>query len=353
MIIQGSFGMSIKRIGWILLLASLAIPAATGQQRWGGDSSALVITQSLGFERTQQRVDAVGYAEAIQSVSLYPAVGDLVQAVNFRPGDRVEAGQVLLRLDDRRQVVALERATIQLADAERTVKRLTTSRQQGAIAQNELDNAITARDLLKVSVQEAQTNLDDRTVIAPFSGVVGISDVQVGDRITAQTLITTLDRREQLYIDFDAPESAVELLRNDARLTVRPWNQQAAAYEAEILEVDSRVNMTRRTIRVRASIDNQDDLFRPGMSFRVSLDIQGDSYAVVPEAALMWGAEGAFVWIAKNDKAQRVEVEIQQRLPGRVLVGGALQLGDQLIVEGVQSLRPGQNLRYVTNEAVQ
>lgn len=344
--------MLIKRVGWILLLASIAVPVANAQQRWGGDTSALVITQSLGFERTQQRVDAVGYAEAIQSVALYPAVGDLVQEVNFKPGDSVTAGQILLRLDDRRQLVALERAKIQLADAERTVKRLTTSRQQGAIAQSELDNAITARDLLKVSVQEAQTNLDDRRVVAPFNGVVGISDVQVGDRITPQTLITTLDRREQLYIDFVAPESAVELLRNDARLSVRPWNQQAAAYQAEILEVDSRVNTATRTIRVRASLNNQDDLFRPGMSFRVSLDIQGDSYAVVPEAALMWGAEGAFIWIAKNDKAQRVEVDIQQRLPGRVLVSGDVQLGDQLIVEGVQSLRPGQSLRYLTREAL-
>jgi hypothetical protein len=111
--------------------------------------------------------------------------------------------------------------------------------------------------------------------------------------------------------------------------------------------------MQTRTIRVRASLSNSDDQFRPGMSFRVSLDMQGDSYAVIPEAALMWGAEAAFVWIARDDKAQRVEVEIQQRLPGRVLVGGNLQLGDQLIVEGVQSLRPGQSLRYLNNEAVQ
>lgn len=345
--------MLMKRIGWILLVTSVVIPIAQAQQRWGGDSSALVITQSLGFERTQQRVDAVGYAEAVQSVALYPAVGDLVLEVNFKPGDRVKAGDLLLRLDDRRQAVALERAKIQLADAERTVQRLTTSRQQGAIAQSQLDDAITARDLLKVNVQEAQANLDDRRIIAPFSGVVGITDVEVGDRITPQTIITTLDRREQLYIDFEAPESAVELLQNDARLTVRPWNQQAAAYPAEIIEVDSRVNTSNRTIRVRASLDNQNDLFRPGMSFRVSLDIQGDSYAVVPEAALMWGAEGAFVWIARDDKAQRVEVEIQQRLPGRVLVAGRLQLGDQLIVEGVQSLRPGQSLRYLTNEVQQ
>ena len=345
--------MLIARIGWILLLVSVAVPVAHAQQRWGKDAAALVITQSLGFERTQQRVDAVGYAEAIQSIGLYPAVGDLVLEVNFKPGERVEAGQLLLRLDDRRQLVALERAKIQLADAERTVARLTTSRAQGAIAQSQLDDAVTSRDLIKVNVQEAQANLDDRRVVAPFSGVVGITDVQVGDRITPQTLITTLDNREQLYIDFEAPENALELLRNNAQLTVRPWNQQADAYSAEIIEIDSRVNMQTRTIRVRASLGNNDDQFRPGMSFRVSLDMQGDSYAVIPEAALMWGAEAAFVWIARDDKAQRISVEIQQRLPGRVLVSGELQLGDQLIVEGVQSLRPGQSLRYLSNEAVQ
>ncbi|PHR66940.1 efflux RND transporter periplasmic adaptor subunit [Pseudidiomarina marina] len=330
-------------IGCLVVGASV-IPSSLAQQ-WGGDRAAWVVMQPVGFERVQRSVEAVGYAEAQRSVALYPAVGDLVLEVNFQPGERVEQGDVLVRLDDRQQQVDLQRARIELEDAERTVRRLTTSRQQGAISQSELDIAVTARDLLKVAAREAEIAYEDRQVRAPFDGVLGITDVEPGDRITTQTLISTIDKREQLYIDFKAPEAAMELLQRGAELIVRPWASRGQAIPAEIVEVDSRVDLTNRTIRVRAAIDNSNDLYRPGMSFRAALTYQGDSYAVVPEAALMWSADGAYVWVEKDGKAQRVDVNIEQRLEGRILVSGELQLGDNLIVEGVQSLRAGQSVR--------
>src|SRR5690606_15181432 len=169
----------------------------------------------------------------------------------------------------RQQRVNLERARIQLEDAERTVKRLTTSRQQGAIARSELDQAIIARDLMKVGLREAQVAYEDRQVKAPFGGIVCITDVEPGDRITTQTLITTIEQRDQLHIDFNAPEAALELLLLGAELQVRPWANRNTAIPAEIVEVDSRINMTDRTIRVRAAVDNGQDLYRPGMSFRI------------------------------------------------------------------------------------
>lgn len=338
-------------IGTLVVSTGLLLPNAVAQQWGGADRAAVVITQPIGFERIQRNVEAVGYAEAKRSVALYPAVNDLVLEVNFKPGQRVKKGDVLVRLDDRQQQVNLERARIQLEDAERTVKRLTTSRQQGAIAQSELDQAITARDLMKVALREAQVAYEDRQVKAPFDGIVGITDVEPGDRITTQTLITTIDQRDQLHIDFNAPEAALELLLLGAELQVRPWANRNTAIAAEIVEVDSRINMTDRTIRVRAAVDNSQDLYRPGMSFRIGLTYYGDNFAVVPESALMWSTDGAYIWLEKEGKAHRVNVNIQQRLAGRILVEGAIQLGDTLIVEGIQSLRHGQAVRDIGAEA--
>lgn len=338
-------------IGTLVVSTGLLLPNAVAQQWGGADRAAVVITQPIGFERIQRHVEAVGYAEAKRSVALYPAVNDLVLEVNFKPGQRVKKGDVLVRLDDRQQQVNLERARIQLEDAERTVKRLTTSRQQGAIAQSELDQAITARDLMKVALREAEVAYEDRQVKAPFDGIVGITDVEPGDRITTQTLITTIDQRDQLHIDFNAPEAALELLLLGAELQVRPWANRNTAIPAEIVEVDSRINMTDRTIRVRAAVDNSQDLYRPGMSFRIGLTYYGDNFAVVPESALMWSTDGAYIWLEKEGKAHRVNVNIQQRLAGRILVEGAIQLGDTLIVEGIQSLRHGQAVRDIGAEA--
>ncbi|MFC0444818.1 efflux RND transporter periplasmic adaptor subunit [Pseudidiomarina halophila] len=332
-----------------ILTIGLTVPSVVttvAAQQWGNsEQAALVVQQPLGFERERKQVEAVAYAEALQSVELYPAVGDVVTAVNFEPGDQVEQGQVLVQLDDRRQRIALQRAKLQLADAERTVERLKASQLEGAIPQSQLDEAVIARDLLEVAVDEAQTNLDDRQVVAPFSGVIGITDVEAGDRITPQTLIATLDKRERLYIDFQAPEASVAMLEQGADLKVYSWQRMQDPLSAEVAEIGSRIDPTSRTLRIRAIIDNNNDTYRPGMSFRVALTLTGDSYPSVPEAALMWGPEGAYVWIVEDDKAKRVDVSIKQRLPGRVLVDGNLQLGDELIVEGVQSLREGQTVK--------
>ncbi len=334
----------------LLCFCAVAVVPAIQAQVAGGGRVAQVITQAVTFEQQSSRVEAVGSAEAIRSVVLYPAVADKVTAVNFVPGQRIEKGQVLVELDSRRQQVAVERATIQLRDAKRTVARLQESRERGAIAQSVLDDAITTRDLLQVQLTEALTELEDRVVRAPFSGVVGLTDVEPGDRINQQTAITTIDDRSQLLINFNAPEDALPIVLGNASVELSPWQAQGSSISAKIAELDSRIDSSNRSIRVRALLDNSSDSFRPGMSFRVRLQLAGESYAVVPEAALLWGATSAYVWLVEEGKAKRVDVQIKQRLSGRLLVAGQLAAGDELIIEGVQTLRDGQQVRAANRQ---
>jgi len=332
---------------FVVVLFSILLFSAfsTFAQVRGAGRVTQVITAPISFEQQASRVEAVGTAEALQSVVVYPAVGDKVTAVNFVPGQLVNKGDVLLELDSRRQQVAVDRATIQLADANRTLTRLQASRKQGAIAQSELDDAITARDLMQVQLTEALTERQDRTVRAPFTGIAGLTDVEQGDRINQQTAITTIDNREQLLINFSAPEAALTILQGNAHVELAPWHAQELRIKAKIQQIDSRIDSVNRSIRVRALLDNRADIYRPGMSFRVIMQLAGEEYAVVPEAALLWGATSAYVWLAENGVAKRVDVQIKQRLAGRLLVSGALKLGDELIVEGVQTLREGQAVK--------
>lgn len=327
-----------------LLFMSLASHQTVAQVR--ESRPVQVVVKPVQFEHERTRVEAVGTAEAERSVVLYPAVADRVTAVNFKPGDKVEKGQVLVQLDARRQRVALDRAKILLEDAERTVSRLADSRKQGAIPQSQLDDAVTLRDLAKVELAQARTELEDRQVVAPFDGVVGLTDVELGDRITLQTAITSIDSRRSLFINFRAPEAALDLLLSQATLSVQPWQSPDAPLEAKVAEVDSRIDSETRTVRARAVIDNKDDQYRPGMSFRVNLELAGRQYAAIPEAALLWGATSAYVWKVEQGKAKQVDIQIRQRLQGRLLVSGDLARDDVLIVEGVQSLRDGQAITY-------
>lgn len=335
------------------LCTLLFAPTAAFAQSWGAEQAANVVVEQVKFEREVTRVDAVGTSEAAKSIMIYPAVADEVTAIKFAPGDYVEAGEVLVELDARRQKVAVARATLRLMDAQRNVERLRISRREGAIPQSQLDAAEIEKELIEVDLEEAEINLEDRTVRAPFAGFVGITDIEVGDRIDTTTMITTLDQRSQLIIDFTAPEAAAELLRSQPDLSVQPWQNRGADIPVEIVAIDSRIDPQTRTLRARAQMDNSDDLYRPGQSFRVRLQVQGDTYAVVPEAALLWGPDSAYVWVAENKQAKRVEVQIQQRLEGRVLVEANLELGDLLVTEGVQTLREGQNLRFAEGSEVE
>jgi RND family efflux transporter MFP subunit len=278
----------------IAMMLLLFASHAQGQSR-GGDRASLVLVEPVTFEYEMTKVDAVGTAQAVRSVTLFPAVGDKVTAINFVSGQQVTEGQILLKLDDRRQRVALERSQIEMTDTKRTYQRLLNSKSEGAVSQSALDEAKTQLDLAKVRLDEAQADLEDRRLVAPFDGVVGLTDVEVGDRINLQTAVTTIDKRDQLFVNFSAPESALIVLTENPSVSLQPWSNRARTLVAKIAEVDSRINIQDRTIRARAVLDNSEDLYRPGMSFRVSLSMQGQRYAAIPEAALLWGASGAYV----------------------------------------------------------
>jgi RND family efflux transporter MFP subunit len=325
-------------------LSLISLSFGSNAQSRGGDRPRLVVVEPLSFEFESTLIEAVGTAQAKRSVTLFASVSDEVTEVNFVPGQLVEKGDILIALDSRLQDVEISRASIELEDAQRNLNRVKQSLAKGAVTQRELDDATTLTKLAEVNLQEAKENKEDRLVRAPFDGVVGLTEVEVGDRITPQMEVTTIDDRQALFVNFVAPESAVAYLFEKPKVTLEPWTDRTTTLSAQIAELDSRVNTQDRTIRARALLENEQDQYRPGMSFRVSLEVLGERYAAIPEAALSWGANGAFVWLAQNDEAARVSVQVQQRLRGRILVSGKLFEGDTLIIEGIQSLRPGQTL---------
>jgi RND family efflux transporter MFP subunit len=329
----------------IFILASTFLFISNANAQWrGGDRPKLVVIETLSFEYQTSLIEAVGTAQAKRSVTLFPGVSDEVTAVNFVPGQSVLKGDVLVALDSRLQDVNIKRTQIQLEDAQRNFNRVKNSLAKGAVAQRELDDTETVVRLAQVALQEAKENKEDRLVRAPFNGIVGLTEVEVGDRISSQTEITTIDDRQSLFVNFLAPELAVSYLMEKPNVQLQPWTNRTVNISAKIAELDSRVNTSDRTIRARALLENEFDLYRPGMSFRVSLRVQGERFVAIPEAALSWGASGAFVWLADNEKAKRVDVQIEQRLRGRILVSGDLSDGEILVIEGIQGLRSGQAL---------
>ncbi|WP_298634710.1 efflux RND transporter periplasmic adaptor subunit [uncultured Umboniibacter sp.] len=330
-------------ISFTILLSGLAFSSNSLAQR-----PATAIVQPIVFAPKTERLELTGTIESSNSVEIFPAVGDVVTHVYFEAGDEVETGSPLIQLNNRREQVALELAEINLRDTQRRLDRLQTIHSQAAASQQELDAAILTRDLAANRLAQAQVELDEHTVIAPITGIAGLSDVRVGDRITPSTTITTLDDLDHLFVLIRIPESLTPTLSKGQTFTLSTWGDQTTSIIGTVTDLDSRVDPVTRTLKIRLAIENVDGLLRPGMSLKADHLTQGQSYASIPEAALLWGASGAYLWTLDSEsKAQRRNVEIVQRQTGVILVEGDLQVGEQLIVEGVQRLRSNQLITVV------
>jgi membrane fusion protein (multidrug efflux system) len=301
----------------------------------------VVVVAPVEFSSEMQRVEAVGTSRANRSITLFPAVSGEVVKVRFQSGQYVEAGDVLLELDQRDQKLAVELAEVRLAEAQRLFERYQESAATGATLPTVLDAARTELDAARIALDRARISLEDRVIEAPFSGFVGISDIDVGDRIQTSTAITTLDDRSTLLVSFSVPEMMSGKISVGDDVAISTWSVNDAKALGEVINIDSRINPDTRTFITRARINNQKDDLRPGMSFRVVLELAGDSFPKLAEISLQWGADGSYVWLVRDGKVSRMPVDIVQRQKGKVLVETNLAAGDLIVVEGIQRLRPG------------
>jgi RND family efflux transporter MFP subunit len=297
-------------------------------------------------------IDVVGSGLARRSVTVFPAVPGEVAALDFRAGQRVAAGQPLMRLDDRRERLAVDLAAARLDAAKKLSARYEATRGTGAVPGSIIDEADSGVHLAEIELRQAREALADRSLRAPFAGVVGIAQVEPGDRVGTDTAITTLDDRRHLQVAFEVPEAYAARLKLGQTLTVTNPAFGERRFDGRIALLDSRIDAVSRTLRLRADVPNGDDLLRPGMSFQVRLTLPGERYAAVPELALQWGRDGAFVWTVRDGKAVQVPVRSVKRVDALVLVDGALKAGERVVVEGVQRLSAGRPVQVVADAAV-
>ena len=320
--------------------------------RFAGQGAAVaVITAPATRQDLIETLTSVGSARALKSVSVFAETSGRVTAVAIDADAHVEEGDLLLQLDDRDEKLAAELAAVQLADAKRLVQRYAAVNARDAnIPESQLDDARAAVDSARIALEQARVDLDRRRINAPFTGRVGLTEIDVGDRIDTNTLVTTIDNRSVLLVNFSVPEVYVDRVTRGTPVKVRLWDAADVRVIGEIVAVDSRIDVTTRAFIARAAIDNMADHFRPGMAFEISLNAPRGAYLSIPDVALQWGADGAYVWVMEDGKASRREVRLVKRLAGAILIEGDVAEGDAVVVEGVQSVRAGVALRRLDAE---
>ncbi len=324
--------------------------AGRGSRGGARKEAVPVVVQTVGAGRNDLVFSGIGTARAIRHVTLYPAVSGEICKVWTRAGDRVSANDKIIELDDRQAQLAIDMARSKLEGAKRLLSRADQLRRRNVQSEAHVEDATTVADQAAVELKAAQVSLTDHTIRAPFEGIVGISNVDVGDRVAPTTALVTLDDRSRLTVEFDVPEQYLPRLERGMKVEVRTPGFGDRRFAGILSAIDSRVHPTRRTIVIRAEVPNPDDLLRPGMSFSVDLNLPGKSHPKIPDLALQFSHSGNYVWLAKGDSAQRVPVSIVRRDSNSVLIDGDIRPGDRIVVEGVQRLRNGRRIEVADVE---
>jgi len=325
---------------------SLSKEAPQERRSRGGSDAVPVIVERVSLSRAVDRVQAIGDGRAKRSVTIYAEVSGIVSEIDFEAGQQLEKDEVILRLNDAEERIAVRIAEAKLAEARRKVERYEALVDRNAIATATVDTARTELKTAGLEVEKAQEALADRTLRAPFDGVVGIPQVELGDRVTDSTAITSFDDRSVILVEFEVPEIYLKRIKVGHPITATTAGFRGRTFEGRVTEINSRVDPQSRAVRLRAALDNPEDVLRGGMSFTVKLVLDGGEYPAIPELSLLWGREGSHVWAVKDGKAEKVAVTVVKRAEGRVLVAGSLAPGQLVVVEGTQRLRPGREVKF-------
>lgn len=339
---------TLDRIGVLGPMRSLGLPIAdsgNGAARGGppfGGGDVRVVAQTVAQAEAGTRLGAIGTGLALRSVAVTSEVSGRLETVSVSSGDWVEAGMLIAQLDAESQRLALARAELALRDAQSRADRVAQLRASGSATQVQIDEAELALNRAQLDLQDAEFELRRRQITAPIAGWIGLVSLEPGDQVASGAELARLDDRSELLVEFSLPERVVGLVAVGDPLEVSPLSRPQDRIEGRIRAMDARVNQDTRTLRIQATIANDDDRLRPGMAFRIAVPLPGETYAVVDPLAIQWDRGGAFVWaLDDEDRARRVGVEIVQRRDTAVLLRAALDTGAVVVLEGVQNLRPG------------
>jgi RND family efflux transporter MFP subunit len=340
-------GYGVLYLAGVIGSADSSLNKKTQRSRHNGKNNSVpVIVKPVKLEKAVDKIEAIGNILANRSITLFPIVSGIVSKIDFRAGQHVKTGDVIAKLDDAHEKIAVQLAEEKLVDARRTLKRNLSLLPNKAVAAAEVDTMRTAVKTAELELQKAREALADRNIVAPFDGVLGIPQVDLGDRISENSAIASLDDRSVLLVEFEVTEIYLKRLALGHKIDATSPGFRDQHFIGKIIEIDSRIDKVTRSVSVRAELPNPEDRLRSGMSFMVTLTLQGGEYPMIEELALLWERDGAYVWRVTKGKAEKVKVSVVKRVAGRILVDGDLKANQMVIVEGTQRLRPGRHVRF-------
>jgi membrane fusion protein (multidrug efflux system) len=306
-------------------------------------------------------LNAIGTMAAVQGVTVSADLSGTVDRIAFDSGRAVSEGEVLVQLDTRQ-----ERAQLAAVEAERELARLTFNRMQGllnerVISQAEFDRATAEQKQTEARVGEIRAAIDRKTIRAPFAGILGIRQVNLGQYLGGGDAIVSLQSLNPIYANFGVPQQEAGQVRIGRTVRILADGLAGKEFTGRVTAIDSSVDEATRNVQVQATLSNPEGKLRPGMFVQTELTLgAGRSVVALPASAISYAPYGDSVFVVtdmKNPDGQAYRGVRQQfvKLGGsrgdQVALVSGVKAGDEIVTSGVFKLRNGASVQV--NNAIQ
>jgi membrane fusion protein (multidrug efflux system) len=275
---------------------------------------------------------------------------DLVDEIYFDDGQNVKKGALLVKLNNQEELAKVNELTANLSESKAHLKRLTELLSSRATSKSLVEQQEAKTKAIEAQLVSANAKLNDLTLRAPFSGVLGFREVSKGAYIDAGNIITSLDDLSSMKVDFYLPERLLTHIHVGQQVTAFNSAYQDKEFTGKITALDSRIDSSTRSIKVRATINNKALKLRPGMLLNINVLLQVENILQLPESSIIPIESTHYVFVVKEEKAVRKAIKIGRRHPGVVEVISGLLEGEQVVVEGALKLRDGSVVSIVGQE---
>lgn len=344
---------TLRQLAVLLVLAGIGLGSwfwlgqsdGTAADQGGRSNTVPVLLAEVREGTVRETIEAVATTRARESVAIVPLVSGRVETIHFQSGQAVSAGDVLVSLDSVIEATAVAEAEARLEDARAQFERAQQLVQSRNISESRVDELRAAYRGARARLEAAEKQLAEKSVRAPFDGIVGLREVSPGARVDSGDVVTTLDALATLEVEFAVPERYFATVSRGTSVRAHASTFSEEIFEGVIESIDSRIDPVARSFRVRAAIPNEDLRLPAGLFMTVEIVLAERTALLVPEEAVVAEGRTTHVFRIENEVARRTAVELGHRRFGEVEVSAGLAAGDRIAITGLQRLRDGMSVR--------
>jgi membrane fusion protein (multidrug efflux system) len=307
-----------------------------------GAGSVTVEAVKVATASLPQTITAVGSLRSDESVVLRPEVAGRISSIAFQEGQRVAKGALLVRLDTAVPQAEAQQARANMVLAKNKFDRAVDLAKSNYISGQARDEAENNLKVAEAALQLSEAKLAKMDLRAPFSGIIGLRSVSVGDYVKEGADLVNLESIDPLKVDFRVPEVYMRQVQVGQALQVQLDALPGKTFEGKVFAVNPLIDAAGRAVVIRAMVRNPDTSLRPGMFARVRLITRDAQEALVlPEQALVPQGDQQFVFRIQDGKAVRTKVEVGQRRDAKVEILTGVAKDDVVVTAGQLKLRDG------------